>query len=55
VVGSSSGAEAAAVVRGTAADLDCWLWHRGTEGTVERAGDRAVLSRFESAIAPGVD
>ena len=55
VVVGDSGAEAAAVVRGTAADLDCWLWHRSPVGEVERAGDPAVLSRFESAIAAGID
>jgi MDMPI C-terminal domain len=55
VVADGSGAEAAAVVRGTAADLDCWLWRRSPVGEVERAGDPAVLSRFESAIAAGID
>ncbi|HEY5987904.1 MAG TPA: maleylpyruvate isomerase family mycothiol-dependent enzyme [Streptosporangiaceae bacterium] len=52
---SDAGTDAAAVVQGTAADLDCWLWHRSTMGNVERSGDPAVLSRFESAIAAGID
>jgi uncharacterized protein (TIGR03083 family) len=54
-VAGDSGAEAAAVVRGTAADLDCWLWHRHLAGEVERLGDPALLSRFESIIAAGID
>ena len=51
---SDPGTEAAAEVTGAAADLDCWLWHRPPIGPVEQSGDRDVLSRFESAIAPGV-
>jgi uncharacterized protein (TIGR03083 family) len=49
------GTEAAAEVAGTAADLDCWLWHRPPVTPVESSGDRQVLGRFESAIAPGID
>jgi uncharacterized protein (TIGR03083 family) len=48
------GTEAAAGVTGTAADLDCWLWHRPPLTPVEGWGDRQVLGRFESAIAPGI-
>jgi uncharacterized protein (TIGR03083 family) len=51
---SDPGTEAAAEVTGAAADLDCWLWHRPPMAPVEQSGDREVLSRFESAIAPGV-
>jgi uncharacterized protein (TIGR03083 family) len=49
------GTEAAAEVAGTAADLDCWLWHRPPAGPVERTGDRQVLDRYEAAITPGVN
>jgi uncharacterized protein (TIGR03083 family) len=49
------GADAAAEVSGGAADLDCWLWHRPPIAAVERSGDLQVLSRFGSAIAPGID
>ncbi|MGH3094843.1 MAG: maleylpyruvate isomerase family mycothiol-dependent enzyme [Streptosporangiales bacterium] len=49
------GGEAAATVSGTAADLDCWLWHRPTIGAVTRSGDTGVLEVFESTIAPGID
>ena len=52
---SDPGTAAAAEISGSAADLDCWLWHRPTTGPVERSGDQDVLSRFESAIAPGID
>jgi uncharacterized protein (TIGR03083 family) len=48
------GTEAAAEVAGTAADLDCWLWHRPPLTPVDASGDRQVLGRFESAIAPGI-
>ena len=49
------GADAAAEVSGGAADLDCWLWHRPAVGALERSGDQEVVSRFGSAIAPGID
>jgi len=48
------GTEAAAEVAGTAADLDTWLWHRPPLTPVEASGDRQMLGRFESAIAPGI-
>jgi uncharacterized protein (TIGR03083 family) len=51
---SDSGGEAAAEVNGSAADLDCWLWHRPAAGPVDRSGDQEMLSAFEAAIAPGV-
>jgi uncharacterized protein (TIGR03083 family) len=49
------GTVAAAEVAGTAADLDCWLWHRPTSTPVKPSGDQRVLSRFEAAIAPGIN
>jgi uncharacterized protein (TIGR03083 family) len=49
------GTEAAAGVGGSAADLDCWLWHRPPLAPLQRSGDQQVLSGFESAIAPGID
>jgi uncharacterized protein (TIGR03083 family) len=51
---SDPGGAAAAAVAGTAADLDCWLWHRPPLGPIERSGDEGVLSDFDSAIAPGI-
>jgi uncharacterized protein (TIGR03083 family) len=49
------GGPAAAEVRGTAADLDCWLWHRPAFTPVALSGDQVVLGRFTSAIAPGIN
>jgi uncharacterized protein (TIGR03083 family) len=52
---SDQGAEAAAEIAGTAADLDCWLWHRPPIGPVGQSGDRQVLDRYAAAIAPGIN
>jgi len=52
--GSGTGATATATVSGTAADLDCWLWHRPPTGEIERAGDGQVLQDFDQIIAPGI-
>jgi len=49
------GEAAAAEVMGTAADLDCWLWHRPAFTPVTLSGDQAVLGRLTSAIAPGIN
>jgi uncharacterized protein (TIGR03083 family) len=51
---SDAGKPAAATVRGTAADLDCWLWHRPPVGQVERAGDPLVLACLDLTIAQGI-
>jgi uncharacterized protein (TIGR03083 family) len=50
-----AGTDAAAGVAGTAADLNCWLWHREPPAAVERTGDQQVLGGFDAAIAPGID
>ncbi|HEX9528361.1 MAG TPA: maleylpyruvate isomerase family mycothiol-dependent enzyme [Streptosporangiaceae bacterium] len=52
--GSDPGGPAAALIGGTAADLDCWLWHRPPVAPIDRSGDQELLSRFDSVIAPGV-
>ena len=52
--GSDTGATAAATVSGTAADLDCWLWHRPPTGEIERIGDPQVLQHFDQIIAQGI-
>jgi uncharacterized protein (TIGR03083 family) len=49
------GGQAAATITGSAADLDCWLWHRPPLGDVGRSGDPDVLSDFDAAIAPGIN
>jgi uncharacterized protein (TIGR03083 family) len=43
--------EPAASVSGTAADLDCWLWHRPPVGQITRTGDPLVLERFDQTMA----
>jgi uncharacterized protein (TIGR03083 family) len=45
----------AAVISGSAADLDCWLWHRPPVMPIDRSGDQEVLSRIDSVIAPGIN
>jgi uncharacterized protein (TIGR03083 family) len=50
-----SGEPTAATVSATAADLDCWLWHRPAMGPIERQGDPESISHFEAAIAPGIN
>jgi uncharacterized protein (TIGR03083 family) len=52
---SDPGGPAAVTVAGSAADLDCWLWHRPPVARIERSGDAEVLGGFESAIAPGIN
>ncbi|HET7325760.1 MAG TPA: maleylpyruvate isomerase N-terminal domain-containing protein [Nocardioidaceae bacterium] len=51
--GGATGADA--TVRGTAADLDCWLWGRLAADRVERRGDAAVLDRMQAVITAGID
>jgi uncharacterized protein (TIGR03083 family) len=38
-------------IAGTAADLDCWLWHRPPVGSIERSGDPEVLAAFAAVVA----
>lgn len=54
VQAADSGAPTQATCSGTAADLDCWLWHRPAVGDISRSGEAAVLSAFEEVIAPGI-
>jgi uncharacterized protein (TIGR03083 family) len=49
------GDPAAAEVEGTAADLDCWLWHRPPYARVTTSGDPGVLAHFGSVIAKGIN
>jgi uncharacterized protein (TIGR03083 family) len=45
------GDPAAATISGTAADLDCWLWHRPGVGELSRSGDADVLREVEAVLA----
>jgi len=52
---ADSGQPAGAQISGSAADLDCWLWHRPPLGPVEHTGDPDVLRGFQAAIEPGIN
>ncbi len=45
----------AAVIAGTAADLDAWLWKRRDATAVTMTGDRAALDAFLAAVRPPLD
>jgi uncharacterized protein (TIGR03083 family) len=47
--------EADAVVRGPAADLDCWLWNRLSAERVDRSGDETTLAALQSVLEQGID
>jgi len=54
VAESGPGGPARAEITGTAADLDCWLWHRPPSGPVEQSGDQDILDGLAESIAPGI-
>src|SRR5680860_1106042 len=54
IADADSGAESAAAVNGTAADLDCWLWGRPTTGSLDRSGDEQIQARFQEIIGQGI-
>jgi uncharacterized protein (TIGR03083 family) len=45
---------AAAEVRASAVDLNCWLVNRPTLGDVARSGDAGVLEQLAAVVGPGV-
>jgi uncharacterized protein (TIGR03083 family) len=51
---SDPGEPARAEITGTAADLDCWLWHRPPFGPVEQSGDQDILDALDKTLAPGI-
>jgi hypothetical protein len=55
VAEADPGSTAAAELTGSAADLNCWLWHRPTVGQVARTGDEKVHATFDATIAPGIN
>lgn len=54
VAASDPGDEPAATIRGTAGDLDRWLWQRPVDTALERSGDREVLGSFDAIIDEGI-
>ncbi len=50
-----SGEPAAATLSATAADLDCFLWHRPPVGEVTREGDQGALDDFEQVVSAPLD
>jgi hypothetical protein len=52
---SDTGTEATATISGTAADLDCWLWHRPPVGQIDRSGDSAALAALDQVLGPGIN
>lgn len=52
---TDDGSQTAATISGTAADLDCWLWHRPALSPVSKTGDESALSAFEAIIARGIN
>jgi uncharacterized protein (TIGR03083 family) len=47
------GSEPAAVVTGTAEDLDCWLWRRPPVFRIHTSGEPAALEKLNEAIGSG--
>jgi uncharacterized protein (TIGR03083 family) len=52
---SDAGSPAAATIAGSAADLDCWLWHRAPIGPIERSGAEPLLAELDSTVSAGIN
>lgn len=52
--GTDPAATVGASIRGSADDLDCWLWGRPTLTSLERSGDDAVLAGLDALLAEGI-
>ena len=46
---------ATAEISGSAADIDCWLWNRPTEGGIVRDGDAAALASVDAVLSDAID
>ena len=44
-----------ATIRGTAADLDAWLWRRTEQGATTLTGSEAALAAFRTAVDQPID
>lgn len=51
---TDTGEDTRATLSGPAADLDCWLWGRPTNGEIAEEGDGEVLGSFAGIIRQGV-
>jgi uncharacterized protein (TIGR03083 family) len=49
------GTEADAVVTGSAAALDTWLWRRGDDADISVTGERDIYDRFRAAVNHPID
>jgi len=49
------GTPADATIRGTAADLDAWLWSRRDDADIEVTGDLEVYGSFMAAVSPDLN
>ncbi len=49
------GGEPDAVIAGTAADLDAWLWKRGDDREIARSGEPQALEALVAAVSPALD
>lgn len=54
VSGADPAAPVTAAIRGSADDLDCWLWGRPTLVPLERSGDDAALAGLDALLAEGI-
>lgn len=54
VADSDDGRDTDATLRGTAVDLDCWLWHRPALGEVELTGDPDVLTSVTGFLGQAI-
>ena len=52
LVVADPGRPADATIRGTAADLDAWLWSRRDDAGIEVSGDLEVYGAFAAAVSP---
>ena len=55
LVADGPGADTAAEICGSAADLDCWLWNRPAVDEITRDGDAAALAAVERVIGGSID
>jgi uncharacterized protein (TIGR03083 family) len=55
LVGDGPASGSATEICGSAADLDCWLWNRPTEGEITREGDPEALAAVDAVVGDSID